>query len=566
MRICYYELLSVERTATDLELKKAYRRQALIWHPDKNGDRVQEATERFAMIQEAYEVLSDPHERTWYDGHRDSILRGDDIAAHKDSSAGTTSEDLMRYFSMSEVRGFGDDDKGYFSVYRKLFEKLCDEEESAYNCDPPDDGEMFTRYPMFGNSKTHFADNDGYRGYGAYARDFYAAWMNFSSVKSFQWMDKWRLKDAPNRFVRRAMEKENRKAREVARKEYNDTVRSLASFVRKRDPRYKKFQEEEQKRREAAAAEQKARAQREKEELQAQVAAYKEQEWAKVDQHSLAAAGYLSHESEEDEEIEDGSGAEETDFYCVVCDKFYKSEQQYTSHESSRKHVKLAEKMKREMMADEENFDFKTPPPMDQDDDEDNVSAPQAALDMDEEMLATAAVLDEDAIDDLIQEDFAPTTKSSKKKKKGKKAPKFGIEEEIVEPAKQDVDDLSALTASLEMEQSSRRKRRNGRKEGSSIPTSTPSPAVSEDVGNDTTKEEEKEVREEEVQPKESGKTKREKRKEKKKQKEEKAIASELLCNVCGEDFSTRNQLFNHIKNTGHALAVPLKQSKNKRR
>ena len=84
---------------------------------------------------------------------------------------------------------------------------------------------MFTRYPMFGNSKTPFADNDGYRGYGAYARDFYAAWMNFSSVKSFQWMDKWRLRDAPNRFVRRAMEKENKKAREAARKEYNDTVR-----------------------------------------------------------------------------------------------------------------------------------------------------------------------------------------------------------------------------------------------------------------------------------------------------------------------------------------------------
>ena len=48
---------------------------------------------------------------TRYDGHRDSILRGDDIAAHKDSSAGTTSDDLMRYFSMSEIRGFEDDDK-----------------------------------------------------------------------------------------------------------------------------------------------------------------------------------------------------------------------------------------------------------------------------------------------------------------------------------------------------------------------------------------------------------------------------------------------------------------------
>ena len=115
--------------------------------------------------------------------------------------------------------------QGFFAVYRKLFEKLCDEEESAHNYDPPEDDQSYTRYPMFGNSKTPFADNDGYRGYGAYARDFYAAWMNFSSVKSFQWMDKWRLRDAPSRYVRRAMEKENKKARETARKEYNETVR-----------------------------------------------------------------------------------------------------------------------------------------------------------------------------------------------------------------------------------------------------------------------------------------------------------------------------------------------------
>lgn len=46
-----------------------------------------------------------------YDGHRDAILRGDDRPGSKDSSAGTTAEDLMRYFSMSEFRGFGDDDK-----------------------------------------------------------------------------------------------------------------------------------------------------------------------------------------------------------------------------------------------------------------------------------------------------------------------------------------------------------------------------------------------------------------------------------------------------------------------
>jgi DnaJ-class molecular chaperone len=70
MRICYYELLGVDANVTDDELKKAYRKRALEWHPDKNHHRVEEATRRFAHIQEAYEVLSDPHERAWYVSER----------------------------------------------------------------------------------------------------------------------------------------------------------------------------------------------------------------------------------------------------------------------------------------------------------------------------------------------------------------------------------------------------------------------------------------------------------------------------------------------------------------
>jgi hypothetical protein len=45
-----------------------------------------------------------------YDGHRDSILRGED-QSQKDSSAGTTAEDLMRYFSVSEFKGYEDTNK-----------------------------------------------------------------------------------------------------------------------------------------------------------------------------------------------------------------------------------------------------------------------------------------------------------------------------------------------------------------------------------------------------------------------------------------------------------------------
>src|ERR1700675_1912637 len=67
---CYYESLSVERTATDGDIKAAFRKQAMQCHPDRHpGD--QSAEHRFKEINEAYEVLKDPDKRAAYDryGH-----------------------------------------------------------------------------------------------------------------------------------------------------------------------------------------------------------------------------------------------------------------------------------------------------------------------------------------------------------------------------------------------------------------------------------------------------------------------------------------------------------------
>jgi DnaJ-class molecular chaperone len=55
----YYEMLEVTKTASEADIKKAYRRLALKWHPDKNPDNQKEAEIRFKEISEAYEVLSD---------------------------------------------------------------------------------------------------------------------------------------------------------------------------------------------------------------------------------------------------------------------------------------------------------------------------------------------------------------------------------------------------------------------------------------------------------------------------------------------------------------------------
>ena len=66
----YYEVLEVTKTATVEEIKKAYRKKAIQYHPDKNpGDK--EAEEKFKEAAEAYDVLSNPDKRSRYDqfGH-----------------------------------------------------------------------------------------------------------------------------------------------------------------------------------------------------------------------------------------------------------------------------------------------------------------------------------------------------------------------------------------------------------------------------------------------------------------------------------------------------------------
>ena len=63
----YYEILGIKKDATEAEIKKAYRKLALKWHPDKNPNNREEAEEKFKKINEAYSVLSDKNKRNQYD-------------------------------------------------------------------------------------------------------------------------------------------------------------------------------------------------------------------------------------------------------------------------------------------------------------------------------------------------------------------------------------------------------------------------------------------------------------------------------------------------------------------
>jgi molecular chaperone DnaJ len=94
----YYEVLGVGRTASDEDIKKAYRKLALQYHPDRN--KAPEATERFKEATEAYQVLSDSEKRNMYDRYGHQAFDRGAVGATVDFSnfVGLSIEDLFESF------------------------------------------------------------------------------------------------------------------------------------------------------------------------------------------------------------------------------------------------------------------------------------------------------------------------------------------------------------------------------------------------------------------------------------------------------------------------------------
>jgi molecular chaperone DnaJ len=105
----FYFVLGVERTAADDDIKKAYRKLAMQYHPDRNNGS-KDAEEKFKAITEAYDVLRDPQKRAAYDRYGEAGLRGGAGGFHHvdlSEALGIFMRDFGGFTGLDEMFGFG---------------------------------------------------------------------------------------------------------------------------------------------------------------------------------------------------------------------------------------------------------------------------------------------------------------------------------------------------------------------------------------------------------------------------------------------------------------------------
>lgn len=457
-------------------------------------------TSLFTEVQAAYEVLADPQERSWYDTHREDILYGEDAVGEDYcyNTKLTSAEDINKIImQFSPKMAFTDAPTGFFGGLGDLFGQLAREEALACRWD----GYEAVDYPSFGSK------NDNHET----IRPFYTIWTNFATKKSFAWKDKYRLSEAADRRVRRLMEKENQRIREQALREYNDAVRSLVAFVKKRDPRYRSISQSDAERQKAlrdAAATQAARS--------------RAANAAKIQSSGVAEWSKAFEAATDDEIASDESTAEDEQddvFDCMVCNKTFKSQNQFEAHERSKKHVKALKQLRRSMKQDDDLLhDHHSPPTeatqdeMDELDEAVPVESPDLSFhgDPQEEVSDTSTTPPENNMEtgttsDPEDEDYVPR-EVLEERLFSSQAPK---EDHAGDKLEEVIDDMATATLS--------------------------------DSKNDDTKQPTK------------PKAKPNKAKQRRAKKESVNDGDTFKCGICAAPFPSKTKLFNHIKDQGHA-------------
>lgn len=523
----------------------AYRKLALKFHPDKNLENIDAAKERFLLVQQAYDVLNDPHERAWYDNHREQILRGSHTH-YADESL-----DVYPYFTAACYSGFGDDEQGFYTVYAHVFDQLATEDIEFM-----ESIEEYEMIPKFGRSTSE---------YDTIVGPFYAYWQSYCTKKSYTWLCPHNVSEIRDRRILREVEKETKKIAQKARKERNDAIRALVAFVRRRDKRvqeYKKLLEEravqnrikQQQHRLAQFKKNKQGA--EEMQKQHQLTAFStsghEEQLRKMEQAygSDSDSKYYddgneeeAEENEEDEvDITDegrvgnaGSDMENyfvDDLYCVACNKSFKNILSYENHEPSKKHRENIVRLRRETQNEDKQLE------------QDDVESRGYAADEDAHGDAAA--------DEEVEENLhSAKEKLSKKAKKSRN--KKSVLVQSVETANDVIDEVEKPLADVSIGNISDNDRddwngdssKKGKKskQKKSNPSKAAAATATETEGY-------------------SAHQKSNKRSKKSTKGERTATVADVAdtsntCVTCHSTFQSKNKLFTHLKSTRHGVYIP---------
>ncbi|KYM86488.1 DnaJ like protein subfamily C member 21 [Atta colombica] len=555
---CHYEILGITRDAPDDEIKKAYRKLALKWHPDKNLESPDEAKEQFQLVQQAWEILSDPHERAWYDNHREAILKGGIGEDYKDDSI-----NLFPYFSLSCFKGYGDDEKGFYTTYRNVFEQLAAEDAEFVK-----DSESDEEVPSFGDSQSSYEDVVG---------DFYAYWQSYSTKRSYAWLDPYDIREMRNRRILRIAEKENKKVRDKARRERNEQVRNLVAFVRKRDKRVQAYAAKlaERARENFRKAEERRKAhllERQKL-LRDQI----ESEWSKFSNMEAELKNIeanLTAEFGTDDRKVTTRNSDPEAFYCIACDKVFQTHKAFTNHENSKKHKENVSALKYVIPNEVEDEDSSR---------ESDSSTKEESVSLNEPKLATDSQMPdfllnfprmENEDDDITSEDELMSDQdedgalSNRHKKKKKRKRNIQNPNLMLELASDD--DTESIKEEIWLSKKQRKKLQQRKVE------------INKQLRKEETrKEEEQETEETESKVMEEASviserlktdkakknSKKEERENRGKNKKDPIVNMDELahrCVSCSSEFPSKNKLFEHLKKTGHSVYIP-ELSKNKK-
>lgn len=181
--------------ATKNQIDRAYRKQVLTFHPDKQGEKKGFQDGFFKIIQKAYETLSDPSKRREFD----SVDKHADVAV---PAKGTKYD--------------------FFESFGPVFEA---------------EGRFSTKQPVPGLGDAKATKEQ--------VEDFYKFWNNFDSWRTFEWLDEDVPDDTSNRDHKRYIEKKNNNARRRRKTKDNIRLADLVQRVHSEDPRIKQFKKAE---------------------------------------------------------------------------------------------------------------------------------------------------------------------------------------------------------------------------------------------------------------------------------------------------------------------------------